>query len=51
VQRAIRFHQSGRGWKSVVQRGMSADLSWKASARQYVALYEKARERFGTASG
>src|SRR2546427_613509 len=51
VQRAIRFHQSGRGWKSVVQRGMSADLSWKASARQYVALYEKARDRFGTASG
>src|SRR2546430_16161169 len=51
VQRAIRFHQSGRGWKSVVQRGMSADLSWKASARQYVALSEKARERFGTASG
>src|SRR2546426_259988 len=51
VQRAIRFHQSGRGWKSVVQRGMSAALSWRASARQYVALYEKARERFGTASG
>jgi len=42
VQRAVRFYQSGKGWKSVVQRGMSADLSWKASARQYVALYEKA---------
>ena len=42
VQRAVLFYQSGKGWKSVVQRGMSADLSWKASARQYVALYEKA---------
>ena len=42
VQRAVRFYQSGKGWKSVVQRGMSADLSWKASARQYVGLYEKA---------
>src|SRR5439155_1520986 len=38
VQRAVRFYQSGKGWKSVVQRGMSADLSWKASARQYVGL-------------
>src|SRR2546427_6713351 len=45
VKRAIRFHQAGGGWKSVVQRGMSAALSWRAWARQYVALYEKARER------
>jgi len=42
VQRAARFYEAGKGWKSVVHRGMSADLSWKASALQYVALYEKA---------
>src|SRR3989449_2787801 len=51
VQRAVRFYEARRGSKSVVQRGMSADLSWKASARQYAALYEKARGRLGAASG
>jgi starch synthase len=50
VQRAVRFYQGRRGWKSVVQRAMSADLSWKASARRYVALYEKASERLSPAS-
>lgn len=50
VQRAVRFYQARRGWKSVVQRAMSANLSWKASARQYVALYEKATKRLSTAS-
>lgn len=44
VQRAIGFYRVGRGWKAVVQRAMSTDLSWKASARQYVALYAKTRE-------
>lgn len=50
VRRAVRFHQGRRGWKAVVQRAMSADLSWKASARQYVALYETASRGLRSAS-
>jgi starch synthase len=50
VQRAVRSYRAGQGWRPVVQRAMSADLSWKASARQYVALYEKARRPIGAAS-
>jgi starch synthase len=42
VQRAVAFYRAGRGWKSLAQRAMATDLSWKALARQYVALYEKA---------
>jgi len=42
VRRAINFYRARRGWPSVVRRAMAADLSWKASARQYAALYEKA---------
>src|SRR3989475_10553762 len=45
VQRAIRFHQSGRGWKSVVQRGMSADLSWRRPPPQKFPLIRRPAER------
>jgi starch synthase len=44
VRRAIEFYRAKRGWKTIVQRAMSSDMSWKASARQYAALYAKARE-------
>lgn len=44
VRRAIEFYRSKRGWKAIVQRAMSSDMSWKASARQYAALYATTRE-------
>jgi len=44
TRRAVGYYRSGRNWKSVAQRAMSADLSWKASARRYAALYAKARD-------
>src|SRR5439155_1325936 len=50
VRRAVGFYHGGRGWKSIVQRAMSADLSWSASARQYVALYEKVGARVSAAT-
>jgi len=43
VRRAVEFRRAGRGWKSMMQRAMAADLSWKASAKQYAALYARAR--------
>lgn len=29
-------------WQQIVQNGMASDFSWKASAREYLELYEKA---------
>lgn len=45
VRSAAGFYRAGRGWKAILQRAMSADLSWTASARQYAELYAKSRER------
>ena len=42
AKRALEFHRKGRGWKALSQRGMAADLSWKASAKAYADLYERA---------
>ena len=44
VRRAVEFYVRGRGWKSLQQRAMSRDLSWRASARTYVDLYRDALE-------
>jgi len=44
VRRAIESYQAKRGWKAIVQRAMSSDMSWKASARQYADLYATTRE-------
>jgi len=43
VARALSFYRQRRGWKSLQQRGMATDLSWKASARAYAELYTAAR--------
>src|SRR5207245_10004304 len=43
VQRAVAFYRARKGWRSIQRRAMSVDLSWTASAHQYVALYERAR--------
>jgi starch synthase len=50
VRRAVAFYRSGRGWNAAVHRGMSTDLSWKTSAREYAALYAKAREEVSVPS-
>jgi len=42
TRRAMEYHQAGRGWKALQQRAMGRDLSWKASAKQYAALYARA---------
>src|SRR3990172_8398534 len=44
VRRAMAFYRARRGWKTVRQRAMSQDLSWKASAKKYAALYRQVGE-------
>ncbi len=41
IRRAVDEYRAKRGWKGLQQRAMGEDLSWKASAAQYVGLYER----------
>src|SRR5438445_11247651 len=43
VQRAVAFYRARKGWRSIQRREKSVALSWMALARQYVAMYERAR--------
>jgi starch synthase len=43
VRRAEEFFRKRQGWRALQERGMSEDLSWKASARRYIRLYQEAR--------
>ena len=42
VVRAIEHRDRGRGWAGLQKRGMAADRSWRASAKEYSRLYETA---------
>jgi len=43
VRRAVDAYRLRKGWRDLQRRTMSRDLSWRASARAYSALYEAAR--------
>ncbi|MBI2867976.1 MAG: glycogen synthase [Chloroflexi bacterium] len=49
MRRAIAAYQQGASWRRLMARVMALDFSWNASARQYLALYQKARELVGGA--
>ena len=42
ISRALAACAVSRRWKAIVRRGMGKDFSWEASARKYVALYDRA---------
>lgn len=42
IVRAIETYNYKDQWRMLMQRGMSADFSWKSSALKYVELYRKA---------
>ena len=42
VQRALALYRKPNDWKQIQQTGMKIDLSWDASAREYVKVYEGA---------
>jgi starch synthase len=44
VQRAVETYGHKDTWRTLMERGMRADFSWRASARKYVELYHKALE-------
>ncbi len=42
IETALEFYRNKRSWKSLMKRGMKKDFSWKKSAKEYLALYERA---------
>jgi starch synthase len=41
VQEALKIFKDQAAWKKLMLNGMSKDFSWKASAREYVKVYER----------
>jgi starch synthase len=41
VRRAVALYADRAAWRRLMQRGMTRDFSWTASARQYQALYRE----------
>jgi len=44
VQRALAAFRDQGGWQVLMRNGMAHDYSWEASARDYVRVYERARQ-------
>lgn len=43
LKRALSAYENYEEWKQIVENAMNSDYSWKESAREYKALYEKLR--------
>ena len=39
IKRAVRLYKVKKTWKKLITKGMSADFSWKRSAKAYMDLY------------
>ena len=44
IRRALGTYRDAKAWKKLAANGMAKDFSWKASATEYVQLYETARK-------
>ncbi|HEV2117003.1 MAG TPA: glycogen synthase GlgA [Terriglobales bacterium] len=44
VKLALKAYQDHDAWQRLMRNGMSKDFSWNASAREYVRVYERARQ-------
>ena len=51
VSRALAAYADRSRWEGIVRRGMEKDFSWEPSAREYVALYQKALQKRGRPKG
>ena len=45
IKKAIKGYKDKKAWKELMIRGMQEDFSWDYSAKEYVKLYKKAKER------
>ena len=44
VRTALQAFQDRSGWEKLMRNGMAKDFSWNASAKEYVRVYERARQ-------
>jgi starch synthase len=44
IRAALTAYQDRAGWTTLMRNGMAKDFSWNNSAREYVRVYEKARQ-------
>jgi len=44
IKEALKAFRDQPSWKNLMRNGMSKDFSWNASAREYVRVYERARQ-------
>ena len=47
VRWALASYQDRDGWQKLMRNGMHKDFSWKASAREYARVYERAQQSRG----
>lgn len=45
MRRAAGLYQNKEAWTKLMKNGMACDFSWEASAREYVALYERVERK------
>lgn len=44
VREALKVFRDAKSWRKLMLNGMARDFSWKASAAEYIQLYEQARK-------
>jgi starch synthase len=44
VKEALRAFRDQGSWQQLMRNGMNKDFSWNASAKEYVRVYERARQ-------
>jgi starch synthase len=50
IKEALRAFHDQNSWPQLMRNGMSKDFSWNASAREYVRVYERARQARGVSA-
>jgi starch synthase len=48
IEEALKVFQNQTQWVQLMKNAMAIDFSWKVSAREYIKLYQLARERLGS---
>jgi starch synthase len=48
IKEALRAFRDQTSWQALMRNGMNKDFSWNASAKEYVRVYEKARQTRAT---
>ena len=49
IKQALHAYRDQTSWQVLMRNGMNKDFSWNASAREYVKVYEKARQLHASA--